>query len=131
MQHKSDMFSFGEDKSLKEVDLAINNIKGKLGLINTNVSSNVSVYEGEGNSSSLAKQRVLTKDTPIYQAPVREDTGNFNIPSSTFGFSNSDFTSSNINSNSASSFVLVFAAVIALIAMVSVVTFGILNIINH
>lgn len=125
MPHRSDMFSFGEEKTLKEVDFAIENIQAKLGLKNLNV-----VESSTPKSDVFAKTRVLTPETPAYKPRVSENTGEFNVPFKQ-SYPSYEDSSSSIYSNSASSFVLVLTAVIALIAMVSVVTFGILNIINH
>lgn len=125
MPHRSDMFSFGEEKTLKEVDLAIENIQTKLGLKNVNV-----VDAATPKSDVFAKTRVLTPEVPNYFKPVKGDTGEFPVPFKQ-NYSSYEDSNSSIYNNSASSFVLVLTAVIALIAMVSVVTFGILNIINH
>lgn len=131
MQHNRDMFSFGEEKTLKEVDLAIDNIKNKLGLgKNIDIPEERS-FDGNSSEKSLARQRVLTNNSvPSYKPATNNEE--FSLNNSYYNFySDSSSVTNGINNNSASSFVLVVAAIISLIAIVSVVTFGILNIINY
>lgn len=138
-----DMFSYGEEKVLEKLPTAVKNVEGKLDL--ANLMSNKNGYNdilpfsqmNTGNEDSNRKSyvRVLTGNdngrpsvnTNSY--PVEDNVNNY-AANNNYGINDNSNVSIG-NNNAANSFVLILAALIALVLIIFVVTTGILNIIGY
>ena len=123
MQYK-DFGRITEEEILKNCPRVIADVKNEFNLIYDRTSSPL---ESGGNSESRGYARVLTKDSsnisnpsPVFES--NNSMGNYNMG----GYS----INSDVRQNNGASYVLVVAAIIALIILVYVVATTILNMVN-
>lgn len=140
------MFNDGEQKIIKVLPKAIEEVKKDLGLENQQIKQTIyehsetpinystvdfsSIDNGGMGGSVNSKKNVRIRT----DGSVGASMSTYREPDDyRYNFNNVDYENnySDIKNNSASSFVLIVAAVVALISVVSVVTFGILNIIGY
>lgn len=124
MQYK-DFGKITEEEILKNCPKVIADIRSEFNLVDDRSSVPI---ENAGNSESRGHARVLTKDSSYNSnpRPVYESNNNSIGDYNTGGYS----INGDVRQNSGASYVLVVAAIIALIILVYVVSTTILNMIN-